>query len=322
MRRRVLTTKKKIETPMPVALYDSVTGEKFQTTNIGKYSSSRYTPIGVVVIPTSHDVYGEAGCCGVMALKYASLENPEEGSSTYIGMMYGPDNAPTPDFDYIATIKKDATNGIITNELDSFRFYSTLPRDDKSYFYPNPFDTKTFYNSLGDYCLSPSPYNNDGSKNVIYHQKYTDSNEFNILAYFDAKSLNTTIWNNGDMITSGPINIDDKQRYNAVNACMRYKCIDSSINWYLPCIAELGYYCVRAFAIAETFLTIKDVFAINIISGERLTYGNNIWSITTGSNNPYKFNPNPKSDTTISEHASYYKCGAIPFTHLVLPTKN
>ena len=59
-------------TPCDLCFYDKTTdkviivgGEEWSST---AYPSSRYTPIGVVVVPGSHDVYGD-GSCGVMSLK-------------------------------------------------------------------------------------------------------------------------------------------------------------------------------------------------------------------------------------------------------------
>ena len=43
--------------------------------NSSTYPSSRYLPIGVVVVPGSHNVYGD-GSCGVMSLKAMNCNTP------------------------------------------------------------------------------------------------------------------------------------------------------------------------------------------------------------------------------------------------------
>lgn len=56
--------------------------------SIDKYPSSKYTPIGVVVVPGSHNVYGD-GSCGVMSLKPMNCDTPSTGGTSeqyiYIG---------------------------------------------------------------------------------------------------------------------------------------------------------------------------------------------------------------------------------------------
>lgn len=73
--RRKLLTEQQL---MNVAMCDLTTGELFQTPNPTLFSSELYEPIGIVVIPTEHDVY-DTGECGIMALKYASLTTPDRG---------------------------------------------------------------------------------------------------------------------------------------------------------------------------------------------------------------------------------------------------
>ena len=56
--------------------------------SVDKYPSSKYTPIGVVVVPGSHNVYGD-GSCGVMSLKPMNCDTPSTGGTSeqyiYIG---------------------------------------------------------------------------------------------------------------------------------------------------------------------------------------------------------------------------------------------
>ena len=50
--------------------------------NIEDYPATRYYPIGVVVVPGSHNVYGD-GSCGVMSLKEMNYSTPDTGSTSH-----------------------------------------------------------------------------------------------------------------------------------------------------------------------------------------------------------------------------------------------
>ena len=52
-----------------------------------EYPSSKYSPVGVVVIPGSHDVYGD-GSCAVMSLKEMNYETPDTGKTSYYNPIY------------------------------------------------------------------------------------------------------------------------------------------------------------------------------------------------------------------------------------------
>ena len=65
-------------------LYDKVNNKKIcveYDTDLSNYSSEQYTPIGIVVVPGTHDVYGD-GSCGVMSLKNMCATDPDNGSSS------------------------------------------------------------------------------------------------------------------------------------------------------------------------------------------------------------------------------------------------
>ena len=65
-------------------LYDKVNDKKICVeygTDLSNYPSEQYTPIGVVVVPGTHDVYGD-GSCGVMSLKNMCATDPDNGSSS------------------------------------------------------------------------------------------------------------------------------------------------------------------------------------------------------------------------------------------------
>jgi hypothetical protein len=68
-----------------VVLVDKTTFKKVAVKqsdlNLTDYPSEQYLPIGVVVIPASHNVYG-TGECGVMSLTEMDYDNPEIGTNS------------------------------------------------------------------------------------------------------------------------------------------------------------------------------------------------------------------------------------------------
>ena len=67
-----------------VVLYDKVNKTKVAVAqnalNETDYPSSQFAPLGVVVIPASHDVYG-TGECGIISINAMSYEHPDTGFS-------------------------------------------------------------------------------------------------------------------------------------------------------------------------------------------------------------------------------------------------
>ena len=52
------------------------------------YPKEKYSPVGVVVVPGSHDVYGD-GSCGVMSIKAMNCSSASTGSNTEQYMYWG-----------------------------------------------------------------------------------------------------------------------------------------------------------------------------------------------------------------------------------------
>lgn len=73
-----LVFQKDLTTLMPVVLWDTVNEEMVQTQDLAGVDANRFEPVGIIVIPAEHDVYG-TGECGIVALKNASLITPEDG---------------------------------------------------------------------------------------------------------------------------------------------------------------------------------------------------------------------------------------------------
>lgn len=331
MRRRVLNKKKikELETSMPVVLYDNITGEKFQTTK-GFYSPNRYIPIGIVVIPSSHNVYGD-GSCGIIALKNVDYSSPDYGDNYGSYTYFGGRKDKYTDISSYAEVYKvgiqsgsQANNAIVNNTISGAATSSYLPIDypDKNYKeYTKAIDgTRYTYNDDNwNNCL-PSPYLENNSRNPVYYQIESPASNLNILCDFNGKA-NTNFYLS--KATSQPnwktdeaiINSYESGYYPAVCCCYRFHTVGTNQgDWYLAASGELGYTVVRKYAINNTIRVLNDYFDIGFpLLTERIF-----------SSSYYNENYN---------HAVFYNTGLIdkldkynpsrfrPFTHLVLPIK-
>ena len=222
-----------------ICCYDAVNDEKVFI-RTGGTTPFEVTPIGVVVIPSSHDVYG-TGECAVMSLKYMNYTTPNEGSISYQGMCWGGYGNDISLYNYTSA----ATIGSVTAQTEtvSFTGYPYLPSDAFTVTTCTK-DTNASYSSYGR-TAAPSPYLTDGSRNSQY---YTNGN--NALSDFDGVG-NTNIltglatgedWKTATSIT----NNSGSTYYPAACCCWRYSTVGTvQGNWYLPACGELGYLCAR-----------------------------------------------------------------------------
>lgn len=206
--------------------------------SLSSYPSDSYTPIGIVVIPASHDVYGD-GSCGVMSLRDMDYNTPEEGSNVHETMIYswmeanGTDVFPV----MVAGNTQDGIpqDGCITGYLPGDSFSGTQCLH----------DTDAYYSSDDEWPI-PSPYLTDGSRNPGYCQEVISS-ENNALSSFKGKEYTDILigsatgqsdWKTAQTIT----NSDDDGHYPAACCCWRYHTEGTQEgDWYLPSVAELGY---------------------------------------------------------------------------------
>ena len=264
-------------------LYDE-TNDKLvivDNTKLEDYTEG-YTPIGVVVVPGSHNVYGD-GSCGVMSLKTMNCDTPSTGDTSKQFMYWGvyiTNISGLPDLDQVPT--GNTSNGIPTGSnsggyLPSDRFSSTqCAHDTDAYYGYSPY--------------IPSPYLTDGSRNPGYYQTTSPSSSNNALADFDG------IGNTEKIITqrgtkdynSWTPGIGTEADYPAASCCdMFYTEGTSQGDWYLPACGELGY-------IMPPFNKINDA-----IDKMRIAYGSSVgvelgtydsyWSSTEYSGNNVRY---------------------------------
>ena len=226
--------------PCDLCFYDRTTDSLIivagDAWNRSTYPSSRYVPIGVVVVPGTHNVYGD-GSCGVMSLKPMNCDAPSTGGTSeqymYWGV-YGTNISGLRDLDQVPT--GNTSNGIPTGSTS----YGYLPSDKFSRT-QCVHDTDAYYNSSS---YIPSPYLTDGSRNPGYYQTSSPSSSSNALADFDgigntAKIIMQRGTKDYNSWTPGRTTQAD---YPAASCCDMFHTEGTQQgDWYLPACGELGY---------------------------------------------------------------------------------
>ena len=208
------------------------------------YPTSRYTPIGVVVIPSSHMDDGRAR---MMSLRWMSCDDPENGSITVQNMVWGSatDLTGLTNFSEVPIIES-ATNQIISGVINGGYLSSDHSRYAGT---SNPQDpgTKWYYDDNDSYIASP--YALDGTPNPNYRAtSYSGGSINNALSYFDGRHQTDVILaargtkNYGSWIPGRQTPAD----FPAASCCDMYHTVGTSQgDWYLPSQAELGYVVAR-----------------------------------------------------------------------------
>ena len=232
--------------------------------NSTNYPVDSWDAIGIVVIPSSHNVYNMRGKPGIMSLKYARYDNPDNGGNyqSIVWGEYGLDFVSLYNFKAVNIVNNDGIflKGDTYGCLPSDKFSGTLSPDGKSKWNSTP------------YC--PSPYNSDGTRNLLYCSEGCIENalgDFN--GYRNTKRVldsmkDKTSWKTGNIT-------NEQSKYPAFTCSWRYKTKGTnSGDWYLPACGELGYVCNRQSEI-NTIITKINSWK----SGSAVTLGSNIhWS--------------------------------------------
>ena len=221
---------------------------------------SKYTPVGVVVIPGSHNVYGD-GSCSVISTKYMNYNTPDVGSTNLDtpngNIMYYGNHDTLPKLTNVPTISSG-------NTLSGTSGSGSLP----SNFYTGtqcPHDTDTFYKNAPKI---PSPYLSDESRNPTYYQISSPSTSLNTMSDFNGyentqyiTTLETTQpnWKTDEKIQSTPSHA--RTSYPAFYCCLRYHTEGTKQgDWYFPACGELGYVIPKLSEINSTLSKIKEIY--------------------------------------------------------------
>lgn len=257
--------------PMDV-VFSNENGDKIITNDFTTVPDG-YDPIGVVVIPARHDVYGTGECC-VMSLNKMSCNTPDTGSidndSDEMHFGYSTENSSLHSY----------TSVPITNDggFSWFRDYSHgyLPSD--LFGEDNTLcDPLTSYESKSTYLI-PSPYLGSDRNPIYYDDKFALSD---VNGKENTRILTDLItvpnWKTNDII----VNSNSIGNYPAAACCWRYSTLGTSCgDWYLPAIGEVGYILVRRKAINKTLTNVKKYFNKHTQEQYR-----DVWSSTKYSNN-------------------------------------
>lgn len=248
-----------------------------------------YVPIGIVVVPGTHNVYGD-GSCGIMSLKYMNLDNPDAGYP-YMSVIYWGGES------YSSNTTSRYPRGNATSGLpDGVTGQGYLPS--------NSFsgqiclhDTDTNYYITATTPI-PSPYLTDDSRNPGYYLTDNTDLKNNILSKFDGLGDSQILWNTAisqiNWKTDNTIinsNLDGY--YPAACCCWRYHTDGTQQgDWYLPAMAELCYILPKLENINVSQFAIQK------------TYGKD--SSTYFNNELYFWSSTPMdSDTACALHMSY-----------------
>lgn len=239
------------------------------------FGADRYEPVGVVVVPGTHNVYGD-GSCGVMSLKEMNCNSPDSGSTSYDFMYWGGygDDISLPNLNQVPT--GNTSNGIPTGSNS----HGYLPSD-KFSGAQCAHDTDAYYYSLS---YIPSPYLTDGSRNPGYYQTSSPSSSSNALADFDGIENSQVLW---DLATSQSswktassiTNDSGSGYYPAACCCWRYHTEGTSQgDWYLPACGELGYIMPPFNKINEAIDKMRTAYGSSV--GVELSTNDYYWSST------------------------------------------
>lgn len=228
-----------------LVLYDKINQKKIVidiNDKSNRFSIERYTPIAVVVIPQSHDVYGN-GKAGAMSLLAMSRVNPDTGLNVVKGIRwggYGVSPSYVGRFPYVVNI--DNTTGELIDGT-----FGYLPSD-KTIGEVCIDDPLVAYSETSN--LSPSPYlfdieTNTYNRNPKYYS--TEVTVLNALSHFRGKEnteeLTSLATAQANWKTDTTIENNTIKNYSpAACCCWRFHTDGTNQgDWYLPACGELGY---------------------------------------------------------------------------------
>lgn len=264
-----------------VLLWDKINQKKLFTSsdNLSSYPAESYTPIGVVVVPASHNVYGD-GSCGVMSLKPMNCSTPATGGTSEQNMywgVYGTDISTLPNLNQAPIVGSGSNVGDASSTVTGEHNYPYLPSD-KFSAVQCPHDTDAYYYS-SSYLYAPSPYLTDGSRNPGYYQTTSPSSSNNCLADFDGRGNTDKIIaqrGNKDYTSWKPTFITEAD-YPAASCCdMFYTDGTQQGDWYLPACGELGYIMPPFNKIKEAIAKMRNAYGSSV--GVTLTNNYRYWS--------------------------------------------
>ena len=218
-----------------VAYWD---GTSVKVCSLDSWSSSKGTPIGVVVIPRD---FTEDGKTRIVSLK--GVDSNGNASTSENAIKWSSSLSDTSLTNYNIIPITDNAGSTTT----SSRTYGYLPSDDSSFN-----KTQSYVDSKAKYKYSkyyiPSPYICDSEGNESINPAYYEA----ISGYNNACSDFNGLNNTQTLVGLGT-------SYLAANACWKYKDGSSNLQWYLPSAGELGIAIARLGTINNTITNLSGV---------------------------------------------------------------
>lgn len=237
-----------------------------------------HTPIGVVVIPPSHDVYG-TGEGAIMSIVPMSYNTPDTGGTTEQDMYWGDTVLCSSTFNRVVT-----TNNQIPSTLGNTSSSNTYIPSENQTSNPCVQDENAFYSlSASTNNKTPSPFLTDGTRNPDYYDTSTSGGTANnVLSDFNGKGNAVTILSkiSGDSWKTSALS-NTASLYPSSACCWRFHTDGTNQgDWYLPSMGELGYVVARHKTINNTIKYIKNNWNVGVV----LT-ANGFWSSSEYSSN-------------------------------------
>ena len=289
MRKRALLSNNVIGKPIETAnyadlcFYDTENDNKIivgsEDLSATEYPLSRFTPIGIVAVPSSHTNNGRPRIVSLAEMSYDTPDSGQVNSDEYVrwgGYTYTVTDLPfKQQYPYLSNLSEDG-------KVNYTPYFCYLPSDAFSGRTENPLNSLEGFYSTHSYNMC-SPYNEDDSKEPRY---FDTSNTGNVLADFDGKANTekilavdnsySTAWQ-----TASTISDDGNYQYlhPAAQCCWRYHTDGTKQGeWYLPSEGELGYAFARYGSINLAINNINTQYRETL--GIQFTNNSGYWSST------------------------------------------
>lgn len=241
-----------------VVLYSRTTGNKFavKAEDVDRFHPKLFSPVGVVVIPQSHDVYGN-GCAGVMSLKWMSTGSPNDGSFSRNYIYYGYHSAVSLE-NYFTKIQSSSTNRYYTPNYGPTNStpVNTTYNHTSCHFPSDDFNGQTYLKDSNlKYAITVSSANNSSYRWGMSPYSNTKENEnlknpdfFNASSQFFNGKEYQKVWESLCTISNWKTNPTISNTYSTAGNYPPFMCAwryhtegTEQGDWYIPCYSEFAY---------------------------------------------------------------------------------